>query len=172
MRGQRAALRDAVEFQHGSLPRLALKLYNEFRVMDEVSPLAIEGLSLEIIAEASRRSARISGHKKPPRWLELAKEMIHAQRFERLTLNGLAQAVGVHPVYLAREFRRHYRSTVGEYVRRLRIEFACHEIISTRATLVEIATASGFYDQSHFSKTFKRLVGVTPTEFRAAFRPR
>jgi AraC family transcriptional regulator len=171
VREHRVALDDAVEFHDGSLPWLAAKLHQEFREMDEVSPLAIEGLALEIVAEAARRSLRASGPK-PPRWLEQAREIIHARAFERLTLAAVAETVGVHPVYLAREFRRHYRSPVGEYVRRLRIEFACREISRTDIPLVEIAMACGFYDQSHFSKTFKRLVRVTPAEFRRAFRSR
>jgi AraC family transcriptional regulator len=164
-------LNDSLEFQGGQLPWLAAKLHLEFREMDEVSALAIEGLTLEIVAAASRRSAHVSS-RVPPRWLEQAREMIHARSAERLTLSALAQAVSVHPVYLAREFRRHYRCTVGEYVRRLRIEFACREIIHSDASLVEIASAAGFYDQSHFSKTFKRLTGLTPAQYRAGFRSR
>jgi AraC family transcriptional regulator len=76
----------------------------------------------------------------------------------------------VHPVYLACAFRRHYRSTVGEYVRRLRVEFACRELSATRAPLAQVALAAGFADQSQFSRTFKRVVGLTPTEYRKMFR--
>jgi AraC family transcriptional regulator len=86
------------------------------------------------------------------------------------TLSQLAAEVGVHPIYLARSFRKHYRCTVGEYVRRLRIETACREISVSRKSLSEIATASGFYDQSHFSNAFKRYTGMTPAEFRARVR--
>ena|SRR2546423_1716744 len=165
-------LNDSLEFQGGPLPWLAAKVHLEFREMDEVSPLAIEGLTLEIVAAASRRRSAHVLHEKPPRWLAQAREMIHARASERLTLSSLAQSANVHPVYLAREFRRHYRCTVGEYVRRLRIEKACREIINSDAPLVEIATAAGFYDQSHFSKIFKRLTGLTPAAYRATFRSR
>jgi AraC family transcriptional regulator len=171
VREHTTVLDDPAEFYGGSLAWLAAKLYHEFRELDEVSPLAIEGLALEIVAAASRRFARADAQK-PPRWLAQAREMIHARAGERLTLSSIAESVGVHPVHLAREFRRHYRCTIGEYVRWLRIEFACREIVTTNAPLVEIASAAGFYDQSHFSKTFKRLVGLTPAEYRAGFRSR
>jgi AraC family transcriptional regulator len=137
--------------------------------MDEASPLAIEGIALELLAEASRNQLD-TAERSLPRWLSQAKEFLHAQFSETFTLESIAEAVGVHPVYLAREFRRHFDCTISEYVRRLRVECACRELTATDAPIVEIATANGFYDQSHFSRTFKRCTGLTPAEFRAAFR--
>jgi AraC family transcriptional regulator len=160
-----------VEFSAGQPVRLAMKLYNEFQKMDSVSPLAIEGLAFEILAEASRQKTNES-QRQPPRWLERAKELIHAEFNEEITLASLAQAVAVHPVHLARQFRRHYRCTVGEYVRQLRIERACTEITKSSMSLAEVAAGIGFYDQSHFTNTFKRLTGMTPSQYRQAARPR
>ena len=155
----------------GGLPALfATRLYREFRQMDEVSSLVIEGLALEMFAATSRRyGARMSGQR-TPRWVERARELIHTRFPESLTLSSLASTVGVHPVHLARVFRRHYRSTIGEYVRQVRIEFASRELSLSDAPLAEIAAAAGFADQSHFSKTFKRLTGQTPAEFRSSSR--
>lgn len=74
----------------------------------------------------------------------------------------------MHPVYLASEFRRRFVLTVGEYVRRLRIDYACGEISAREnVSLAEIALATGFSSQSHFSKTFKRVTGMTPLEYRS-----
>lgn len=158
------------DFYGGSLYWLTTRLYHEFRELDEIAPLAIEGLTLEIIAEASR-SVRTADCKSP-RWVEKTREHLHAQFFEHMTLTEIAALVGVHPVHLAREFRKHYRCTIGEYIRRLRIEFACHELATTEAPLVDIALAAGFSHQSHFSRTFKRLRGMTPNKFRAVCRSR
>jgi AraC family transcriptional regulator len=80
--------------------------------------------------------------------------------------------VGVHPAHLARVFRQQYGCTLGDYVRRLRVEFACRRMTTGDTPLVEIALAAGFADQSHFTKTFKSLVGITPAEFQRQFRPR
>jgi AraC family transcriptional regulator len=61
---------------------------------------------------------------------------------------------------------------VGEYVRRVRVEFARDAVVNTDAPLVEIAYRAGFADHSHFTRTFKRLTGMTPYEFRATKNPR
>lgn len=156
----------SADFEGTFVCHLASRLYQEFCAMDEISPLVIEGLLLEIIGEVSRSSGRSSRHVLP-KWLKQARVLIHERSVERLTLSQIAQTVGVHPVYLAREFRRHYRSTVGEYIRQLRIEIACREMIKPSASLAEIAVTCGFYDQSHFSKTFKRVMNTTPRGYRA-----
>jgi AraC family transcriptional regulator len=156
-------------FQKGAMIWLARRLYKEFRQQDELSALTIEGLLLEMLAEASRRRVK-KLHRQPPPWLGQAKEIIHARFWENLTISSLGQSVGVHPVYLATEFRRAYRLTVGEQIRKLRIDFACHKLSTTAAPLVEIALESGFSSQSHFSTTFKRVTGMTATEYRASFR--
>jgi AraC family transcriptional regulator len=78
----------------------------------------------------------------------------------------------VHPAHLAREFRRRRHCTIGGYVRRLRVEFACRELSSTDAPLAEIALAAGFSHQSHLTRTFKELTGMTPAKFRALSRAR
>ena len=75
--------------------------------------------------------------------------------------------VGVHPVHLARSFRRTYNTTFSGYVRELRVEYARVQLVSTGAPLGDIALASGFYDQSHFCRTFKRETGLSPAEYRA-----
>lgn len=136
--------------------------------MDAVAPLMIESLALEIVAAASRHAS--PARERPPRWLEQAREMLHATFAGQVTLAGVARTVGVHPVYLAARFRRHYHCTVGEYVRRLRLEAAVREVSGTNRPLSEIAAASGFYDQSYFTNVFKRHVGMTPAQYRAAFR--
>ena len=161
----------STEFTHGFPVWLAKRLYNEFHQMDAASPLVIEGLTLEMLAEVSRRPVE-TADRTSPRWLERATEMLHAHFAEDMTLERIAGTVGTHPVHLARVFRQYHRCTIGEYIRRLRVEFACRELSLTDAPLSQIALAAGFYDQSHFSRTFKRLVGLTPAVYRTSFRPR
>lgn len=157
------------EFQSGLSVSLAARLYREFQRMDAISPIIIEGIVLEIMGEALRREMSES-ESRAPRWLNRAKEILHEQFSEDLTLSSIADEVGVHPVYLARQFRKHYHSTVGQYLRKLRVEAACRNITQSDKSLVEIAMEAGFYDQSHLSHTFKQQTGLTPAEFRASFR--
>jgi AraC family transcriptional regulator len=159
------------DFCGGQLGNLAARLYREFRQLDEFSGLAVEGLALEIIAEASRCSLKEPG-RTVPYWIEQVRAILREQLDERPSLVTLAESVDVHPVHLAREFRRFYRCTIGEYVRQSRIEFACHQISTSDSSLSDIALAAGFFDHSHFARTFKTHMGMTPNQYRTLLRPR
>lgn len=153
----------------GTVAWLMSRLRHEFHRVDHASALVIEGLTLEIIAAASRQFA--TPDNLTARWLEQARDILHAQFADRLTLACIAKTVGVHPVYLASAFRKKYHCTVGDYRERLRIEFACSELSSSHSSLAEIALAAGFANQAHFSRTFKRHTGTTPARYRTQSRP-
>jgi AraC family transcriptional regulator len=157
---------------HGALlPWLVIRLYHEFARPVDASALAIEGLALEILAESTRPSPHLPA-RQPPGWLEQAREFLHDRFRDRFTVAEVARSVGANPAYLCRVFRERYRCTIGEYVRRLRVELACRRLCTTDASLAEIALDAGFVDQSHFTKIFKRLTGMTPARFRDASRGR
>ena len=160
-----AKLNDSVVFRGGLLAYLGLQLYHEAQRCDEISPLAVEGLVLNMLAESARYCANMPDGA-PPRWLEQARELIRARFAESLAVNNIAQDVGVHPVHLSCMFRKYYHCTVGEYVRQLRVAYACREVSQTEIPLAQIASAVGFYDQSHFTRVFKRRMGMTPAHYR------
>lgn len=148
---------------------LGNRIYQEFNRTDAASALSIEGLVLEILAEASRN--RVStAERKSPRWLEQAKDFLHDNFSESFALEDVSKIAGVHPVHLARVFREQFGCTIGEYVRRLRVEFACRQISATDISLNEIAVHAGFSDQSHFTRAFKNQFGITPNEYRKIVR--
>jgi AraC family transcriptional regulator len=153
----------------GKVSALALRLYQESRVLDEVSPLAIEGLAFELMAETFRCLQR-NREGNAARRISETREFLQAHFSEQIALTRVAEAVNLHPVFLAREFRRVYGCTVGDYIRRLRIEFACGELVNSDTPLSAIAAAGGFFDQSHFTRTFKSLTGMTPAAYRATVR--
>ena len=162
-------IRDPAVVQNALLTTISSRLYAEFRRLDNISALAIEGLIFEMIAEVSRLSIkqRVSS---PRCRIENAREIIHSQFSTNITLRFLADSIGAHPVYLAREFRNRYHCTIGDYIRNLRIQFACRELAQSDATIAQIASTSGFFDQSHFTRTFKQLIGTTPTKYRKNIR--
>lgn len=160
-------LENSIHCHGGLLSGLMMKVYREFRELDNASSLAIEGLTLELLAEVSRHK-QSSPDKHAPQWLERAVEMLRERFAERLTITEVAMSVGVHPVHLSREFRRFKRCTIGEYVRQLRIDRACHQLHNPEEPLAAIAAGAGFADQSHFCRTFKSFVGMTPSEYRSA----
>jgi AraC family transcriptional regulator len=139
------------------------KIYRELSAPDDLSALAVEGLSLELLTNFSRQLK--DGSADPP-WLAEAKDYIHANFREKLSLSKVAERVGTHPSHLARVFRRNFRTSIGDYIRHLRIDFAAGKLLESEKNLAEIAAESGFYDQSHFTHAFKNRIGKTPAEYR------
>ena len=141
------------------------RLHREFRHADDLTPLVMEALVVEALAEIARAASQIGKHR-PPRWLTQARELLHGRFRESVGLREIAAAVDVHPGHLARTFRAHYGCTPGEYVRRLRIERAQRLLASTELPVGTIAAELGFADHSHFGRTFKQTTGVTPAQYR------
>jgi AraC family transcriptional regulator len=168
LRADSLALRITSELCGGALPQLCAKLYREFNKTDRAAKFAIEGLALEMLAEAARQPNH--GIRTAPPWLKQARAIIVEHFAETLQLAQIAAEVGVHPVYLATAFRQKFGVTIGEFVRRLRIEHACAELMKGDLSLAAIALQAGFVDQSHFSRVFKLYVGITPHKYRRTVR--
>lgn len=145
---------------------LANRLYAEFSRGDSASAIAVEGLMLEILAEIARAET-LPDPVLLPRWLRQATEIVESRFLERLTLAGIAKEVGVHYVHLSRQFHKYNRCTIGELIRRRRIQHASHLLAHSHTPLAEIALICGFSDQSHLSFLFKRYMGVSPSKFRS-----
>jgi AraC family transcriptional regulator len=84
---------------------------------------------------------------------------------ERISLNELARQAGVSRFHFARQFRQSTGASPMEYLRRVRIERSKSILQSRDSTIAEVAARLGFSDQSHFTRTFGRLVGVSPGSF-------
>lgn len=153
-------------FREGPPLQLAQRLFRECRQWDRVSPLAAEGLCLELMAEMARTADR--RHRQPPSWLKTARALIHDRCAENIGVSEIAQAVGVHPVHLARTFREFYQCTPGDYLRHCRLERAAGLLRGPGQPIAEIALDAGFADQSHFSKAFRKAFAVSPSEYRRA----
>jgi AraC family transcriptional regulator len=145
---------------------LANRLYAEFSRQDAASAMAIEGLVLEILAEIAR-SETAGSSRLAPDWLKQATEIVESRFLERLSLTEIASEVGVHYVHLSRQFHKYNRCTIGELIRRRRVQYASHMLAHSQTPLAEIALVCGFSDQSHLSFLFKRYMGMSPSKFRS-----
>jgi len=105
-----------------------------------------------------------------PRWLGRVEAHLHAGFREPVALGALAELTGVHPVHVARVFRRHHGCTIHAFVRRQRVLYASRMIAAGRATLAATAIDSGFCDQSHLNHAFKAVTGMTPLQYRRLMR--
>lgn len=167
--GAAGAVLDRRLHDEGGLPAaLALRVYDEFGTRDSATALAVEGLLLELLAVLARQPPPSATGR--ARWLQSAREILESSYATPVTLGSVAATVGVHPVTLARAFRRSYGCTVGAYVRRLRVEHAERALRDGDRPLSEIALDCGFADQSHFSNQFRKHTGVTPSRYRELVR--
>jgi AraC family transcriptional regulator len=163
-------LTQSVQSRSGVIMDLFMKIYLELQANDAASSFAIQGLTAEMLAHVMRQTT--TGSTRRPAWLNQAKDLLHAQFAEQLKLCTVAEHLRVHPAHMAREFRKHFGKTMGQYVRELRIRQSMVELAQQQRTIAEIAVASGFADQSHFSRIFKEHTGRTPAEYRRSLQPR
>jgi AraC-like DNA-binding protein len=98
-------------------------------------------------------------HERARRWLE--------EHFaEADALAGAARAAGITPQHLIRLFRRHYDTTPGRYLWRMRVERGASLLTASGLTVSEIADRCGFQNPFHFSRLLRRLQGVSPRQLR------
>jgi AraC family transcriptional regulator len=154
--------------QGGLVEWAARQLYQEFISSDQFSGMAIDGLVMQLLAHLMRHYS--TRPQRLPVWLGRANEIIRNRFMERLVVSDIASSVHVHPGHLAREYMRHYNCTIGEHIRRLRVEYACEHLSSTDRSLADIALSAGFSDQSHFSVSFKQQIGMTPSDYRKSLK--
>jgi AraC family transcriptional regulator len=148
--------------------QIAGRLRRELYSKDDLTPLAVESLCLDLLISTSRQ-LRL-GNEPAPAWLLRTVDYARARFLERLSLRDLGDVAGVSPTHFGREFRRLYGMSAAQYLRRLRLEWAAERLRKPDEPLAEIASAAGFADQSHFTRRFKQQFGVTPAAFRAASR--
>jgi AraC-like DNA-binding protein/quercetin dioxygenase-like cupin family protein len=145
---------------------LGIKIERELETQDDFSALALEGLALELSATA-RRGATPRG---AAPWLREAYDLL-ADRFRKPPrATELAEAVGVPPSSLVREFRAHYQESPADCARRLRLDWAATRLAGSNDPLALLSVEAGFVDQSHFTRAFKRQYGTTPGRYRDAHR--
>jgi AraC family transcriptional regulator len=148
---------------------LAARLDREFRAPGGPSALAVAGLLADLLRRADLEARRgLEGE--PRAWLTVARDFLHRRFAEPIRVRDVARAAGVHPVHLARAFRREYGRAPGDYLRDLRLAWARQALAQGSRPLARIALEAGFADQSHFSRVFKRAFGTSPRRFRTGLQ--
>lgn len=143
----------AVQFQ-------LLKIYKELKVNDLFSSDSIHSSLLTFFSG----NANIVDQK--PIWVDTIRELLCDRWDEFITLKQLSEELQIHPVTISKYFSKYFNCTLGEYMRRIKIEKAILLLKNSNISLTEIAFLCGFSDQSHFIKTFKFNTGFKPKEFR------
>jgi AraC-like DNA-binding protein len=102
-----------------------------------------------------------------PSWVQELKDMIQDHIDTNITLKGLSKDLDINPSYLSREFSKHFNNlSFGDYIRKLRIERAIELMNNPSYSLTDIGYLTGFSDQSHFTRIFKKQTGSSPSGYR------
>jgi len=108
---------------------------------------------------------------KMPRWAQELKDTIQDHIDTNLTLKELSQRLDINPSYLSREFSKYFDDlSFGDYIRKQRIDKAKELMKTSTYSLTEIAYLTGFSDQSHFTRIFKKSTGQNPSVFRKSLK--
>jgi AraC family transcriptional regulator len=143
----------------------AVRLFCAYSVGGVADPLSLQEMLVELAACAAREQTR--RERSMPRWIRRVAELLSDRYWEPLALADLAAEAQVHPVHLGRTFRKVTGCTMGQRLQQLRVARACQLLSDRDRSLADVAVATGFADQPHFSRVFRRLAGTTPGRFRS-----
>lgn len=150
----------------------ALYSWAKYHERDKHTWEPMEGLLLQVFNKFMRKQL---GKKNVPAWARQLKETIQDQIDTNYSLNlkELSKGLELNPNYISREFSQYFDSlSFGEYIRKLRIDKAVDLLQKGETNQIEIAYLTGFSDQSHFIRVFKKQLGMTPSEYRKLFTSR
>lgn len=141
-----------------------LRMFRCFRQAPPAGDLSYESIACELLGALPTKGPL--GDDDAPLWLRRAIDQIHAHLAVGCSITGLAREAGVHPVHLARVFRKRTGVSPGEYLQRIRADRACDLLINSELPLTDVAAECGFYDQSHMTRLLHRYAGATPKVLR------
>jgi AraC family transcriptional regulator len=154
--------------RRGDVLALARQLGRQAGGDTGASPADVEALAWELIGAATDAEP-VPGARGA--WVESVRDLLHAHLDRPFRVSDLARQVGVHRVHLGRVFRERYGESLGDYHRRIRIEWAAGQLAAGAMTISDVAQRSGFADQAHFTRFFKRVKGMTPVRYTRCVTP-
>jgi AraC-like DNA-binding protein len=157
---------------HGVSSGAALALYRLLRRHGDAAgadrarlpDVAVLGSLVARLFDVGQASPRHVPQERQAGWLRDARALLETDG-EEPAMRDVARALGVHPVSLARRFRRQLACSPREYRQRWRVRRAL-ALLATGAALPRVAQDAGFCDQSHLCRSFRRQLGMTPGAYR------
>lgn len=141
---------------------LILKIFKESQNPDVFSNDNIRML----FSQLSNTIDHLERFEKSPFWVKSLNELLNDCWNENPNLSDLAKVLHLNPITISKHFPKYFGCTLGEYMRRIKINRSLSLIQATENNLTEIALECGFSDQSHFIRTFKNQTGFLPKQFQ------
>jgi AraC-like DNA-binding protein len=149
--------------EKGMLIYDALYSWAKYHRNEKHTQAPVEDLLIKVFEKYLRQKRS----KKIPVWAKELKEIIQDQIDTTITLKQLSKDLDINPAYLSREFSKYFNDlSFGDYLRKLRIEKAIEYLNISGYSLTKIAYLTGFSDQSHFTRIFKKHTGQNPSVYK------
>ena len=104
--------------------------------------------------------------KKP---IRLAKQLIHEKYSEPLSLDTVSKSIGFNPAYFSYLFKKETGKTFSEYLTEVRMEQAKRMLLNSDLDVYEIASCVGYADEKYFSRLFRKMIGLSPSEYKKLY---
>jgi AraC family transcriptional regulator len=141
---------------------LILKIFRETQTPDQFSSDTVKMLFSQLL----NANGHFERFEKSPFWVKSLNELLNDCWNENPNLQDLSQVLQLNPITISKHFPKYFGCTLGEYMRRIKINRSLSLIQSYDNNLTEIAMKCGFADQSHFIRTFKTQTGFLPKQFQ------
>lgn len=139
-----------------NLSKLLISLKNNART-DVIDLQCFESLTTHINGNRSYGLAK---------WVSQIKDYIQSDPMQNISLEKLSKEVQLHPNYIIRKFKGITGYKLSEYLEKIRLEYAIRELMASGDKIGYIAVDSGFYDQSHMNRVFRKHLQTSPKVFR------
>jgi AraC family transcriptional regulator len=171
-KGGKVELIQRVDLNDGQISRLMESLRADIEAGSPAGPLFGESVAMALSAHIAQQCSAQKARPETYRGglsrskLSSVREYVDTHLSDKLELEVLAGVAGVNMFHFARAFKQSTGETPHQFVLRRRIERAKEFLTNPQATVLEASVRTGFVDQSHFSKVFRRVVGIAPSDYR------
>ena len=150
----------SLELKSPLVRNLMSRIFIESKIDDPYVKMSIDALLLDVFGSIKNTGERTL---KRPIWVNRLQSLLLEEDID-YSLKNLSELLDVHPIHLSREFSRYFGTSLGNYIRLLKLNKAFHLLMSRQFSMTEICYRCGFYDQSHFISNFRRVYHTTPTK--------
>ena len=141
------------------------------KIDEHHSPIGLQHLMSSICQDFGDRIRRFRRDSHPcSREVRLCEDYVHNHLTENIPMKHLADLTGYTPYYLSRKFKEETGCPLTAYIRREKIKYAAHLLITTEDSISKITEEIGLSSRSHFSEDFAKIMGMPPGAYRKKFR--
>jgi AraC family transcriptional regulator len=149
----------SISLKNPLIKNLMNRIFIESKINDQYSNLSIETSLIDIFGSIKKTEEKVL---KRPIWVNNLQELLFEENID-YSLKNLSAILEIHPIHLSREFSRYFGTTLGNYIRLIKLNKAFYLLASNKFSMTEICYQCGFYDQSHFITNFKSVYKTTPS---------